>query len=75
MRGGIWPGQDEHGLYQAACTELAASINWEAEDVCFWWSQIALVRERHNREPRAIAEYLALRNVREALDCRGREAS
>lgn len=71
----IQPGQDKDGLYMAACIELASSINWEAESVCFWWSQIAMARELENKEPRAVAEFLALRNVREALDCRGREAS
>jgi hypothetical protein len=72
---GIWPGQDKHGVYAKACAEFAESINWEASDVCFHWSQIALVRERFNGEPRAIAEFLAMRDVREALDCRGRDAS
>lgn len=57
---------------EAENRELAASLNWEADDVCFYWSQIALAREKENREPRAVAEYLALCNVREALDCRGR---
>ena len=71
----IQRGQDKDGVYLAACTELATSLGWEVGDVCFWWSQIAMAREIENREPRAIAEYLALRNVREALDCRGREAS
>lgn len=71
----IQPGQDKDGHYLAACVELAASLNWEAEDVCFYWSQIAMARERENREPRAVAEYLALCNVREALDCRGRDPS
>ena len=71
----IQPGQDKEGLYLAACVELAAAINWEAESVCFWWSQIAMAREREGKEPRAVAEYLAMRNVREALDCRGRDAS
>lgn len=71
----MWPGQDAHGIYQAACAELAVSIHWEAEDVCFWWSQIALVREQFNHEPRALAEFLAMRDVRTALDARGREPS
>lgn len=71
----IQAGQDRDGVYLTACVELASAINWEAEAVVFHWSQIAMAREYEGREPRAIAEYLALRNVREALDCRGRAAS
>ena len=75
MRGGMWPGQDSTGRYAKSCAALAADLNWDEEDVCFYWSQIALVREKHNKEPRAMAEFFAMENVREALDCRGREPS
>ena len=69
----IQQGQDPHSIYTASCVEFADSIGWDFESVLYWWSQIALARQKHNREPQAIAEYLAMRNVQDALDCRGRD--
>lgn len=68
----IQQGQDPTSRYTAECVVLGDEIGWDFESVLYWWSQIALARQQHNREPQAIAEYLAMRNVREALDCRGR---
>lgn len=71
----IQRGQDPHSIYTAACVEFSDSIGWDFESVLYWWSQCAMVRQKHNREPQAVAEFLAMRMVREALDCRGREPS
>lgn len=68
----ISKGQDRDHIYESACQELAELLNWDFESVLFHWSQIALAR-MHCGEPQAIAEFLAMRNVAEALDCRGRE--
>lgn len=67
-------GQDKDHVYTAACVEFAEEIGWQWEDVLYHWSQIALAR-MHSGEPQAVAEYLALANVRDALDCRGRSAN
>jgi len=67
-------GQDPHSIYTAACVELGDEIGWDFESVLYWWSQIALARQKHNKEPQALAEYLAMKDVRRALDCRGRDA-
>lgn len=68
----IQAGQDPTDRYQTACLDLAESIGWEFEEVCRFWSQIALCR-MHCGEPQPIAEYMALKNVAVALDTRGRE--
>lgn len=70
----IHPGQDTDQIYQAACVELAAEINWDFESVLYHWSQLALCR-MFCGEPQPIAEFMAMRNVREALDVRGRDAN
>lgn len=75
LRPGILAGQDRDGTYAQACVDLAMDLGWEPVEICELWSFIALCREYENHEPRAIAKYLALCNVRDALDCRGREAS
>ena len=71
----IFAGQDRRGVYRKECIAFADDIHFRPEQVTAIWSQVALLREFENKEPRAVAEFLAMRNVREALDCRGREAS
>lgn len=72
-RRAIQPGQDVHGIYQAACVEFAAEFGWSPGVICWWWSQLALAREASG-EPRAVAEFMAMRNVRDVFDCRGRQS-
>lgn len=64
-------GQDPHDIYSAALSEFADEIGWDRDSLAFHWSQIALAR-MHCGEPQAIAEFLAMRTLREALDSRGR---
>lgn len=70
----IQRGQDPSDIYIAATALLADEIGWDHESVLYHWSQIALAR-MHCGEPQAIAEYIAMHNVREALDQRGRDAN
>ena len=70
----IQRGQDPTDEYQIACALLADEIGWDSDSVVFWWSQLALAR-MHCGEPQPVAEFLAMRMVREALDQRGRDAN
>lgn len=65
-------GQDADHVYEAACIDLADSLGYAHEEVCGFWSQVALAREWAG-QPRAVAEWMALRDVRWALDFRGRQ--
>lgn len=66
-------GQDVDQIYEAACLEIAEAFGFEHVEVLYFWSQLALVRMASG-EPQEIAEFLALRNVTEALDSRGRQS-
>jgi hypothetical protein len=70
----IQEGQDEFHVYEALCIDLADTLGYSDVEVQYYWSQVAIAREKENGEPRDIAEYLAWRNVRDALDRRGRAA-
>jgi hypothetical protein len=66
-------GLDVDSIYSAACSDLAEALGWDFESVAYFWSQIALVRMACG-EPQPVAEYMALENVRAALDTRGRDS-
>jgi hypothetical protein len=68
---GIFPGQDKHGIYQAACIEFADDLGYTHGFVTYWWSQIAMARELVCKQSRDVAEDGALRDVKAALDKRG----
>lgn len=70
VRPAILNGQDQHGIYQAACIDLADTLGWEHGVVCYHWSQIAMAREKAG-QTRDVAEDGALFDVRAVFDKRG----
>lgn len=71
-RRSIARGQDADRKYEAACIDLADSLGYAREEVCGFWSQVALAREWAG-QPRAVAEWMALRDVKFALMQQGRQ--
>ncbi len=71
----VRPPRDEHGLYRAACGDLAEAGGWYPEEVWSIWEQLAMMREFEMKVPRAIAEAMALSDVRAVYDKRGSVAS
>jgi hypothetical protein len=52
---GIQTGQDETGIYEAACIEFADDRGYTHAFVCYWWSPIALERGTTSA-PRSMSE-------------------
>lgn len=73
-RPAILAGQDKHGIFEAACIDLADALGWERGVVCHYWSQCALAREKTGQS-RAVAEDAALYDVRAIFDKRGCQPS
>lgn len=66
----IQEGQDKFHVFEALCIDLADTLGYDSNEVCAFWSQVALAREWAG-EPRAWAEWAAFEDTRFALDRRG----
>jgi hypothetical protein len=64
---GIWPGQDQAGVYTKRCIEFADEHGWQRHEVCRHWSQVAMVIEFEGKRDRIVAEDAAWRHVLSAL--------
>ena len=71
-RRAIPAGLDADHVYEAACIDLADTLGYAHEEVCGFWSQVALAREWAG-QTRAVAEWMALQDVRWALNQQGRQ--
>lgn len=60
---GIQPGLDLDGWYQDRCIEFADQYGFPRGWICYWWSQITLVRMAHARQSQDIAEDAAMHDV------------
>lgn len=62
---------DHGGVYRERCKEFASSLGWDEGSVYGWWKQCALMRELESGWPRALAEWMAMQDVRGLFDKRG----
>lgn len=65
---------DSSGVYRAALAEFASDFGWTDAALFYWWREITCARMWCG-EPQPYAEEMALVNVREVFDQRGRAAS
>src|SRR5690606_39698988 len=65
------PRADTHDIYRVECAGVADELGYDEREVFALWQQIAFAREWCG-EPRGVAEWLAMQNVKWALDRRGR---
>lgn len=57
------PPRDKHGLYRAACEDLADDLGWKRRELWAHFEWFARMREYEMRIPRALAEHFALEDL------------
>lgn len=62
---------DPQGAYKRACATFADDLGWDKGTTYDWWQQFALMRIVEQRWPRALAEWMAMHDVRAFFDKRG----
>lgn len=65
------PPRDQHGLFEAQCNEFADELGFKRREIWQQFKELACIREFEQRIPRALAEHLAMEDVRVLFDKRG----
>ena len=72
MAGQVNEGDD---AYRAKCCELADELGFQSGEIFFQWCQLWMMRVRESKMDKAIAKWLAMRDLRTMFDKRGTEPS
>jgi hypothetical protein len=66
---------DHKGRYRKQCDALADALGWQPSAMFSWWREFVAMREFEQRWPRAVAEWMALRDLHAFFDKRGCQES
>jgi hypothetical protein len=65
------PKRDPHGLYRAACEDLADTLGWKRRELWAHFDELACLREFEMRIPRPLAEFFALQDLHACFNKQG----
>lgn len=66
----VRPSLDPHGIYAAACLDLAADLGWPTREIWDTWRTFVSLRMDRQRLPQSAAEESAWRDVKASFDKR-----